>query len=95
MRRSFTRGTPRGLFGRNGFMATHSIFGEFVAHASPPRFGTLNHAWGASLKTPRIELFGRYPSESGLVMLTLSSSGYDPTRTLAAFFAARHDAPPD
>lgn len=45
-RRSFTRGTPRGLFGRNGLMAAPFIIREFVAHDSRLRLGMLNHAPG-------------------------------------------------
>ena len=41
---SLTRGTPRGLFGRSGLPAFHFIVGEFVAHDSRPRFGSLKHA---------------------------------------------------
>jgi hypothetical protein len=40
-RRSFTRGTPRGLFGR--FDGSPFIIAEFVAHDSRLRYGSLNH----------------------------------------------------
>jgi hypothetical protein len=56
------------------------IVSEFVAHDSSS-VGSLNHAREVSLKRPAVEPFGRYPRESGLVMLTGSSSGFDPKRT--------------
>jgi hypothetical protein len=50
-RLSFTRGTPRGLFGSIGLMAVHSV-GEFVAHDSSPQFGSLNHGSPAKRNAP-------------------------------------------
>jgi hypothetical protein len=47
-RRSFTRGTPRALFGSIGLIAAHSI-GEFVAHDWRLQFGSLNHVLTAKL----------------------------------------------
>jgi hypothetical protein len=47
------------------------MIGEFVAHDSIPRFGSLNHGLGASLNTLCREYFGRYAPKSGRVMLTL------------------------
>jgi hypothetical protein len=42
-RRSFTRRTPRDLFGSIGLMAVPFIIAEFVAHDSRLRFRSLNH----------------------------------------------------
>jgi hypothetical protein len=52
-RRSFTRGTPRGLFGSIGLMAAPVVVGEFVAHDSGLRFGSLNHAPGDAINPQR------------------------------------------
>ena len=41
-RRSFTRGTPRGLFGKNGWWQPFTI-GRFGAHDSSPWFRSLDH----------------------------------------------------
>jgi hypothetical protein len=43
------------------------MVGAFRAHVSKLRFGGLNMAY---LNTPLSRRFGRYPPESGLVMLT-------------------------
>lgn len=50
-RRSFTRGTPRGLFGSIGLMADHS-FGEFVAHDSALDLGGLESSSADGLNMP-------------------------------------------
>src|ERR1700676_2987056 len=42
-RRSFTRGTPRTLFGSIGFDGGPIVVTEFVAHDSRFRFRTLDH----------------------------------------------------
>jgi hypothetical protein len=42
-RLSFTRGTPRGLFGSSRFDGDPFIVGEFVAHDSILQFWSLNH----------------------------------------------------
>jgi hypothetical protein len=47
------------------------MVGEFVAHDSSSRSC-------ASSQSIRRNAFGRYPLKSGLVMLVLSSSGFDP-----------------
>ena len=52
--------------------------GEFVAHDFEPWLGGLNHGLGARLNVPPTGLFGRYAPESGLFMLVLSSSHFDP-----------------
>lgn len=44
-RRSFTRRTPRGLFGSIGLMAPF-VVAEFVVHDSRLRFRRLNHVSG-------------------------------------------------
>jgi hypothetical protein len=55
-RRSFTRGTPRGLFGSIGLM----VIREFVAHDSSPQFGSLNHEGLANANSWRGPGFGAY-----------------------------------
>jgi hypothetical protein len=52
-RRSFTRGTPRGLFGSIGLMGGPFITAEFVAHDSGLQFRTLNHAPGRIINPAR------------------------------------------
>jgi hypothetical protein len=48
-RRSFTRLTPRDLFGRNGLMAAHSKIAEFVAHDPRLQFRSFNHVSGSAI----------------------------------------------
>src|SRR5436190_16117443 len=50
-RRSFTRGTPRGLFGSIGLITGPLIVGQRVAHDSSPRFGELESRFGESVST--------------------------------------------
>ena len=45
-RRSFTRRTPRDLFGSNGLMAAHLKIAELVAHDPRLQFRSLNHVSG-------------------------------------------------
>ena len=45
-RRSFTRRTPRDLFGSNGLMADHSEVAEFVAHDPRLQFRSLKSRLG-------------------------------------------------
>jgi hypothetical protein len=51
-RLSFTRGTPRGLFGSSRFDGDPFIVGEFVAHDLSPQFGSLNHGSPAKRNAP-------------------------------------------
>jgi CubicO group peptidase (beta-lactamase class C family) len=53
---------------------------EFIAHDSKLRFGGLNHGSAAGLNIPYRRLFGRYPFESGLVMLIVSLLVLTPQR---------------
>jgi hypothetical protein len=50
-RRSFTRGTPRGLFGRNGLMVAIDNR-RVVTHDSRLRFRSLNHAPSGGIVNP-------------------------------------------
>ena len=59
-RRSFTRGTPRGLFGSIGLMAAHSL-GKLIAQDSRLQFGNLESRPGrclnvADLKEPSVAI---------------------------------------
>jgi hypothetical protein len=89
IRRSFTRGTPRGLFGRNGLMAGPFTIGEFVAHDSGLRFGSLNHALGGTIKPLRLVEADTNPgltsafggtADMGDLLLGLSPVENDPNR---------------
>src|SRR3954452_12088464 len=83
-RRSFTRGTPRGLLGSIGLMAAHSSsVGSYrmirpLDHRLESRLGGQ-----AQLGAPRRGLV-RYPPETRRIMLIWSFGVHDPRRTWAA-----------
>ena len=79
-RLSFTRGTPRGLFGSSRFDGDPFIIGEFVAHDSSPQFRRLNHGSPAKRNAPGPSLIRclRRTSTSPQSLQTVEN---DPNRT--------------
>ena len=81
-RRSFTRGTPRGLFGQHRLDGNPFIIGGFVAHDSSPQFGSLNHR-GSANATLLARPVRRLSAEADINLPTIPDESVenDPERT--------------
>jgi hypothetical protein len=77
-RRSFTRGRPRGF--QHGPDGGPFVVGEFVAHDSRLRFGSLNHVRGGTINPQKtiaadantlisLPLSGAQPTWQGLLLV--------------------------
>jgi len=59
-RRSFTRRTPRDLFGKNGLMMAPFGIAEFVAHDPRLQFRSLKHVSGSAINPQQLAEYFRF-----------------------------------